>query len=629
MKKHKSPTPSWVGAFFDHKFNSLIAGPLLSLAWLLSRLTPASSWSKILFILVTLISGLPILRSAISQLRWKVVGIPALVSIAAIGASLIGEYWEAAVVTFLYSFGEYLQNLTLEKTRGALKSLMDSAPKTARVLRGDEEVEIPAGQVQKEEHVIVRPGEKIPVDGVVVRGQAAVNQAAITGESIPVERSSGDEVTAGGILELGYLQIKALRVGEDTTYSRIIHLVEEAQEAKAPAQQFLETFARYYTPGIIIMAGIALLVTRNLTLSLTLLVIACPGALVIAAPVSFVAGIGNAAKRGVLFKGGVHLEAASRINAIALDKTGTLTEGQPEVVAIYTGRDETEFLRKVAGAELYSEHHLGGAIIRAYKEEPPQPEEFETIPGQGVIAQVERETLYVGNRKLMQEHQVELGDYEELAQTQESMGRTVIWVGKEGKVEGLIAIADVLREGSVKLIHGLKKLGIKKIVLLTGDNSRTAEALAAELGIEEVSAELMPEDKLTEIRRLQEQGYQVAMVGDGVNDAPALAGADLGIAMGLAGTDAAVETADLTLVSDQPEEIPYALALSRATMANLKQNVIFALVVVFALLLGVLVGKVFLGLGMFIHQLSVLAVIVNAMRLLGYKGGFGRSLQNF
>ncbi|HOB21402.1 MAG TPA: cation-translocating P-type ATPase, partial [Bacillota bacterium] len=559
---------------------------------------------------------------ALRQLRWKVVGIPALVSIAAIGASLIGEFWEAAVVTFLYSFGEYLQKLTLDKTRGALKTLVASAPKTAKVVRDGQEVEIPAGKVEVGEVVIVRPGEKIPVDGVVTAGQAAVNQAVITGESIPVEKAAGDKVESGGIVELGYLEIEAQKVGKDTTYSRIIHLVEEAQEAKAPAQQFLERFARYYTPGIIILAVLALAISRDLRLSLTLLVIACPGALVIAAPVSFVAGIGNAARRGVLFKGGIHLEEASRINAIAFDKTGTLTVGKPQVVAVHTAEDKGELLRLVAGAERYSEHHLAGAILREYDGELPEPDSFQTVPGQGVVAQVEGNSLLVGNRRLLAEHNIDLAAWEEAADAEEARGRTIVWIAKNGKACGLISIADLPKPQVKDLMTNLKKVGVKETILLTGDNQKTAEAIAQELGITQVRAELLPEQKLSEIRALQQAGYKVAMVGDGVNDAPALAGADLGIAMGLAGTDAAVETADLTLVHDQPELIPYALALSRATMANLKQNVVFALVVVFALLLGVLVGKVFLGLGMFIHQLSVLAVIVNAMRLLGYKKEF-------
>ena len=621
MTKRNSSVPRGIGAFFDKKWNSLLAGVLLAIAWFLGKLG-IDFWSQLLFIAVTLISGLPILQTALRQLRWKVVGIPALVSIAAIGASLIGEFWEAAVVTFLYSFGEYLQKLTLDKTRGALKTLVASAPKTAKVVRDGQEVEIPAGKVEVGEVVIVRPGEKIPVDGVVTAGQAAVNQAVITGESIPVEKAAGDKVESGGIVELGYLEIEAQKVGKDTTYSRIIHLVEEAQEAKAPAQQFLERFARYYTPGIIILAVLALAISRDLRLSLTLLVIACPGALVIAAPVSFVAGIGNAARRGVLFKGGIHLEEASRINAIAFDKTGTLTVGKPQVVAVHTAEDKGELLRLVAGAERYSEHHLAGAILREYDGELPEPDSFQTVPGQGVVAQVEGNSLLVGNRRLLAEHNIDLAAWEEAADAEEARGRTIVWIAKNGKACGLISIADLPKPQVKDLMTNLKKVGVKETILLTGDNQKTAEAIAQELGITQVRAELLPEQKLSEIRALQQAGYKVAMVGDGVNVAPALAGADLGIAMGLAGTDAAVETADLTLVHDQPELIPYALALSRATMANLKQNVVFALVVVFALLLGVLVGKVFLGLGMFIHQLSVLAVIVNAMRLLGYKKEF-------
>jgi len=621
VTKRNSSVPRGIGAFFDKKWNSLLAGVLLAIAWFLGKLG-IDFWSQLLFIAVTLISGLPILQTALRQLRWKVVGIPALVSIAAIGASLIGEFWEAAVVTFLYSFGEYLQKLTLDKTRGALKTLVASAPKTAKVVRDGQEVEIPAGKVEVGEVVIVRPGEKIPVDGVVTAGQAAVNQAVITGESIPVEKAAGDKVESGGIVELGYLEIEAQKVGKDTTYSRIIHLVEEAQEAKAPAQQFLERFARYYTPGIIILAVLALAISRDLRLSLTLLVIACPGALVIAAPVSFVAGIGNAARRGVLFKGGIHLEEASRINAIAFDKTGTLTVGKPQVVAVHTAEDKGELLRLVAGAERYSEHHLAGAILREYDGELPEPDSFQTVPGQGVVAQVEGNSLLVGNRRLLAEHNIDLAAWEEAADAEEARGRTIVWIAKNGKACGLISIADLPKPQVKDLMTNLKKVGVKETILLTGDNQKTAEAIAQELGITQVRAELLPEQKLSEIRALQQAGYKVAMVGDGVNDAPALAGADLGIAMGLAGTDAAVETADLTLVHDQPELIPYALALSRVTMANLKQNVVFALVVVFALLLGVLVGKVFLGLGMFIHQLSVLAVIVNAMRLLGYKKEF-------
>lgn len=596
---------------------------LLSFAFGYSNLNPIFKDASM--IVAAFIAGYPIALNAFRAIRFRIVGIDALVTVAVIGALIIGEYWEAAAVTFLFMFGAYLEGKTLEKTRSAIKSLLDLAPNTARVIRDDKEIEIPAEEVIKDEIVIIKPGEKIPVDGTVVEGNSYVNQSAITGESIPVSKAIDDNVFSGTVIESGYIKVRADRVGEDTTFSRILQMVEEAQDKKAKTQKFLEVFSKYYTPSIIVLAALVFIITRDVELALTLLVIACPGALVISTPVSIVAGIGNGARHGVLMKGGEVIEKLGTAKVLAFDKTGTLTVGKPKVTKIkaFHGEEE-ELLKLTAIAEGYSEHPLARAILEeAGKrfENLPSPEDSEIIAGHGLKAKVEGRYILVGNRKLMVENNINISqEVEEYISQEESLGQTVVITADMDRVLGVISIADDIREGAIELIKKLKAKGIKRIVMLTGDNKRAAAAIANKLGLDDYYAELLPEGKVEMLKKLQENYGTTAMVGDGVNDAPALASADFGIAMGGAGSDVAMETADVVLMSAELNKLSYAIGLSRATVINMKQNIYFAIAIVMLLIAGVLLKLVFLSSGMLIHELSVLLVIINAIRLLGYNG---------
>ncbi len=608
----------------------VFSGILIIISFILKR-TDLNIWyGNIFMISAAIVAGLPIMKNALVALRYKILGIDALVSLAVIGAMFLQEYWEAAAVTFLFMLGDYLESKTLEKTRSSIKSLLDLAPDIARVIRNGVEVEISPAEVVEGDIVVVKPGEKIAVDGTIIEGNAYINQAAITGESIPVDKTEEETVFSGTIIESGYLKIKADRVGDDTTFARILEMVEEAQDKKARTQKFLEVFSRYYTPAIMILAALLFLFTKDLVLSLTLLVIACPGALVISTPVSIVAGIGNGAKHGVLVKGGEIMEKLGKVKVLAFDKTGTLTEGKPNVTNVKAFNiDEEELLKITAIGESYSEHPLARAIINAYEERYGElresPEEAEIITGQGLKVKIEGKKYLIGNRKLLAENSVNIREEEEnYVKSEEAHGQTVVIVSDMEKVLGTISIADTVREDAKELIMNLKKQGIEKVVMLTGDNKRAASAISEELGIDEYYAELLPEEKVQALEKLQEKFGATAMVGDGVNDAPALASADLGIAIGGAGTDVAMETADVVLMSDEIKRLSYAIGLSRATVRNMKQNIYFAIIVAAVLLAGVLGKVVFLSSGMLIHEISVLLVIVNAVRLLGY-GEKGRS----
>lgn len=577
-----------------------------------------------LMLATTLVAGAPIFRKAAGAIRYGIVGIDALVTLAVTGAIIIGEYWEAAAVTFLFTLGDYLESRTIEKTRSSIKALLDLAPVVARVRRNGEDIEVPPAEVARGDLVIVKPGERIPVDGSVVEGSGFVNQAAITGESLPVGRGPGEAVFTGTIIESGYLVLRADKVGEDTVFARILALVEEAQDKKAKTQKFLERFSRFYTPAVIALAILMYLLTRDLELSLTLLVIACPGALVISAPVSIVAGIGNGARNGVLVKGGEVMEKLGTVKAVAFDKTGTLTLGKPMVTGIAAeGMGENELLRLAAVGEAYSEHPLAKAIIREaivrFGAVDERPEESQMIPGRGLVFRMRGLKYLIGNRKLFEEQRVDTSRIEDRLRIEEGRGKTAVLVGDGDKALGAIFIADAPRPGAKRLISDLRVLGIRRIVMLTGDNTRAAAAISEELGLDGYFAELLPEDKVRVLGELQASYGRTAMVGDGVNDAPALASADLGIAIGGAGTDVAMETADVVLMSDKSDRLAYAIGLSRATVSNMRQNIYFALAVVAMLLAGVLVKTVNLSIGMLVHEASVLVVILNAVRLLGYR----------
>ncbi|MBB1515167.1 cation-translocating P-type ATPase [Tessaracoccus sp. MC1679] len=581
----------------------------------------ATTVGNILMLAAAVVAGLPIAIKAFRSLMVKHISIDLLVSVAAIGAILVGNFWEAAAVTFLFAVGGALEAATLNKTRSALAELVAVAPDTAIVLRDGQQVEISAYEVKPGETVLVKNGAKVPVDGVVIGGNGAINEASITGESIPAEKSDGDQVFAGTISTGGFLQVEARGVGADTTLARIIHRVEEAQDAKAKTQKFMDRFSKWYTPGIMVLALVVGLITRDVTLALTLLVIGCPGALVISIPVSIVAGIGRGARDGILIKGGEFLETSAKITAVALDKTGTLTEGKPkltDVVVLDPSLSSDELLTIAARAEAGSEHPLArpiidGAIARGL-EVGGLPTHTEPVAGQGIVVELDGQRVAIGNTRLLDAEGVEAPT--SVLDDLSAQGRTPMAIAIDGRLAGVVAVADKIRDDAAEMIRRLHANGVKKVVMLTGDNQRVADAVGAQVGVDEVHAGLLPEDKLDIVAKLQREGHVVAMVGDGVNDAPALATADIGVAMGAAGTGVAIETADIALMKDDLLKLPQAVRLARRTVANMKQNITVALVVVATLLAGVLFGGVTMAIGMLVHEASVLVVIVNAMRLL-------------
>ncbi|HET6785729.1 MAG TPA: cation-translocating P-type ATPase, partial [Erysipelotrichaceae bacterium] len=515
----------------------------ISIAFILKQFEDLSLFANIFMLVTTVIAGTPIFKKAFSAIRYKIIGIDALVTIAVIGAVLIGEYWEAAAVTFLFMLGDYLESRTIEKTRSSIKALLDLAPKKATVLRDGREIIIGVDEVLIEDTVIVKPGEKISVDGNVLEGNAYVNQSSITGESLPVYKSSSDSVFSGTTIESGYLVISAQKIGDDTTFAHILQLVEDAQDSKAKTQKFIEKFSAYYTPAIVVLSIVMYLITRDIELSLTIIVIACPGALVISTPVSIVAGIGNGAKHGVLFKGGESIEKLGKIKAVAFDKTGTLTVGKPEVKKIKTfGVSEHDALKIAALGESYSEHPLGKAIIaKALTEKidlSAKIDNIEILTGLGIQFDYLQTHYRIGNRSLLKSLNIDYNQIEEEIKQEEAQGYTTILLSNDKQILALIMIADAIRDDSHELIKQLHKANIK-VIMLTGDNQRTAESIAKQLQIDEFYGDLLPENKVEVLNKLKNKYGLVAMVGDGVNDAPALASADIGIAMGQAGADVA------------------------------------------------------------------------------------------
>src|SRR5690554_6864141 len=578
-----------------------------------------------LLITASIVAGIPTFLKAWQAARLKMFSIELLVTIAVIGALIIGEYVESAAVTFLFLFGAFLEGRSLNKARSSLRSLMDMAPLQATVLRDGIRSVIKAEEVVKNDLVIIQTGEKIPIDGRIASGRASVNEAAITGESVPVSKSEEDKVFSGSILDSGYLEVVAESVGEETTFSKIIELVEEAQEGKAKTQRFLEKFAAIYTPGIIVLSILVWIITQDIHLALTFLVIACPGALVISAPVSIVAGIGNGARNGILIKGGEVMENLAKINAMVFDKTGTLTKGSPEVTAVKGfGISEEELLLMAAEAEVISEHHLGRAIVKEAERKGlklvHEPSEVNVLKGRGIAVVLNNKPLYIGNRKGLVQNEIAIDpEVEDYATAREKEGNTAVFIADDKKILGVISIADKIREKASNTVHQLKSIGVNHLVMLTGDNQHTANIVGEQLGLDGIYSELLPEDKAEKIKSCMAKGRNLAMIGDGVNDAPALATADVGIAMGVAGTDVAMETADVVLMADNLEKLTHALKLSKATIRNMKQNMFLAVGTVALLLAGVLTKNVNLASGMLIHELSVLLVILNAIRLVRYK----------
>lgn len=616
----------WLTSLQAKKYISLGSATLLVVVFLLSRANTAAQLQEGILIAVSVAAGIPILISAVRALTVKAFSIDLLVTIAVAGALIIGEYVESAVVAFLFIFGAYLEVRTLAKTRESLKNLIDMAPKEAEVIRHGESVVVNIDDVEVGDRVVVRVGGQIPIDGTVVKGEGAINEAAVTGEPVAVVKSRGDSVWSGTVAETGYLEVRADRVGEDTTFSQIIELVEEAQDSKAPTQKFLDKFANIYTPAIIVAAIVAWAVTKDVRFALTLLVIACPGALVISTPVSLVAGLGNASKHGALIKGGDALERFAKIDTLVMDKTGTVTEGRPEVNAVVTfnGFTEAEVLAAAGSLEQASEHPLGRMIVASAREAgldlSATPSEVTVIRGKGIEGRLADRAgtplhVVVGSARMFADLP---SDARQQAAAQEQLGNTVSFVALDGRLAGFIAISDRLRPEVADSIAALRDTGIRTFVMLTGDNRHTANAVAQAVGIDEVYAELMPADKVSAVENLKAGGHTVAMIGDGVNDAPAIATADLGIAMG-GGTDVSVESADVVLVGNRFDQLLQARATARATAANMRQNTAIALITVFFLIAGVLFDMVHMGSGMLIHQASVIIVVLNAMRLITFR----------
>jgi len=584
------------------------------------------------YLLSMLIGGYALFRKGLLNLTRLQFDMYTLMTIAILGAAAIGEWGEGATVVILFAISEALETYSMDKARQSIRALMDIAPKQALIRRGDEEIMVPVDEIQIGDIMIVKPGQKLAMDGVVVKGSSSINQAPITGESIPVAKNIGDQVYAGTLNEEGLLEVKVTKRVEDTTIAKIIHLVEEAQAERAPSQAFVDRFAKIYTPAILI-AGFLVAVIPPLLFQadwsdwiyrgLALLVVGCPCALVISTPVSIVTAIGNAARNGVLIKGGIHLEEAGALSIIAFDKTGTLTRGVPVVTDFISliPNKEKDFLSIAVSIEKNSQHPLASAILRKAEEEAvpiQEVEDFSSLTGKGVQAKVNGVLYYIGSPGLFEEL-LPAGIPEQTKKRildLQQQGKTVMVLGTEIEMLALIAVADEVRESSKEVIRRLHELGIKKTVMLTGDNRATAEAIGKQLGVGEVQAELLPQDKLEFIKQLRADGSKVAMVGDGVNDAPALAASTVGIAMGGAGTDTALETADIALMADDLKKLPFTIRLSHQALRIIKQNITFSLAIKAIALLLIVPGWLTLWMAVFADMGATLIVTLNGLRLL-------------
>ena len=657
---------TWIGAGF------LVLGLLFE--FVLTGLNPAVAsvlnhpltLADGLFMVAIVLSGYPVVRGGYYSARNRSLDIDLLMGTAIIAATGIGYFVEAATLAVLFSIAELLEDYSMDRARDSLRELMELSPDEATVRRDGDEVTVPAEDVAVGETVIVRPGEKIPLDGTVVDGQSAVDESPITGESIPVDKSQGDEVYAGAINEEGYLEVEVTSTARDSTLSQIIEMVQGAQEKRTEKEQFVDRFAGYYTPVVVALAILTaavppLLIDGPVTVDvagyalvlpggwqpwfirgLTLLVIACPCAFVISTPVSVVSGITSAAKNGVLIKGGNHLEAMGAVDVVALDKTGTLTKGELSVTDVVPlgDNDETDVLRYAASLEQRSEHSIAAAIIAHADEagvtDRPAPSEFESLTGKGIRATIDGETYYAGKPALFEElgfdlsraaHATDGGAVTAETETAldlsgtvlsdlEQAGKSVVLVGTESELLGVVAIADEVRPGAARAVERLHGLGVEHVVMLTGDNEGTARAIAEQVGVDEYRAELLPDEKVAAVDELQATYGAVAMVGDGINDAPALATADVGIAMGAAGTDTALETADIALMGDDIAKLPYLYALSHEANGVIRQNIWSSLGVKALLALGVPLGFVSVALAVVVGDMGMsLGVTGNALRL--------------
>lgn len=593
---------------------------LIAASFLLERTRPDSILPTLPALAALAVLGGPIIWGAAKGLWAKEMNVDELVSLAMIASVIIGEYLTAAIVAFIMVLGSTLEQFTSQKARNAIQALIRLNPQTATVLRDGVESSVPLGEIRSEDEVIIRPGETISVDGTVVRGSAVVNQASLTGESKPVEKTVGDNVYAGTSSYSGMLVVRVKQVGEETTLGKLIRLVQEAESMRAPVLRLADKYAGYFTPLIVCICIAVYLFTGDNHRAITVLIVGCPCAFILAAPTAITASLGNAARNGVMIKSGAFLEELGRINAVAFDKTGTLTTGKPVVTDIVPagGLAPEYVLHLAASAEKYSEHPLARAIqesAKAYGCSPAEPEGFNLVPGAGVESLVEGKKVFVGAA-------TDLEPEGGLSQVLSAGAKTRLVVKEDGRIAGWLYISDELRQGiRGVVIPQLNRLGITKILLLTGDRQSVAAHLAQAGGIREYESGLLPEQKLQRIKGLQQQGYKVAMVGDGINDAPSLAAADIGIAMGAMGADVAVESADIALMSDDLTKLPFALELGRATLKTINFNILFAIIFNSLAILFSSLGWLNPVTGALAHNIGSVLVVLNSARLIRRRFG--------
>jgi Cd2+/Zn2+-exporting ATPase len=609
---------------------TVISGVFAIMGGILRYLQFADTFTIPILLIAVITGGFYIARKGWKEAIHLTLGMNFLMSIAVIGAMFIGEWSEAAMVIFLFALAQLLESFSLDRARKSIQSLMELAPNVALLKDETGERIVPVEEINIGDVIIIKPGERIPMDGIVCSGNSTVNQAPMTGESMPVKKNINDEVFAGTINDKGTLEVHVTRKFEDSTLSRIIHLVEEAQAKKAPSQSFVEKFAKYYTPAVVSFAVLLSIIPPlvfNASFNewfyraLVLLVISCPCALLISTPVTIVSGLTNAARNGILIKGGAYLENFGQLKALAFDKTGTLTEGKPGVQKIIplNGSSEDEILAIAASIESRSEHPLAQAIVdyAQLKNISFQPlASFESLTGKGVRATIDGKTYLIGNHRLFEENGwCEEEIHGHLAGIERKNHSAVI-LGHEKKVLGIISIADAIRQDADNAIQNLHRAGIQKTIMLTGDNYQTAEAIAQEIGIDEFHAELLPEDKVEAVKNLLTQYKQVAMIGDGINDAPALATATMGISMGTSGTDVALETSDIALMKDDLSKLAYLKRLSRKTVCIVKQNIFTALFLKGIFVILAIPGLATLWMAVFADMGASLIVVFNGLRAL-------------
>jgi Zn2+/Cd2+-exporting ATPase len=632
--RSKSKLSSW---WREKQQLALVACGLTTLATFVLGLTIVpQNYTFIGYIIAVLVGVYYPARKAIIALMNLTATIHLLMLIGSVGALVLGMWAEAAILIFVYSLGDVLESYAVDKARGAIRSLMNLAPKQALVRKDGEEIYLPVEDINVGDTVIVKPGERIPVDGTVQTGSSFVDQSTVTGESFPVTKSIGDMVFAGTINQKSFLEVRVDKPASETMLSKIIYSVEEAQAKKISFQRFSDRFSNTYTPAMFVL-GILVAVVPPLFFGadwmtfilrgLVVFVVSCSCGLALSVPVAVVAAMANAARKGVVFKGGAYFEAAKNVKVIAFDKTGTLTIGRPEVTDILClgNHSEIELLKLASGIECRSGHPLANAIVRKAKESniavEANLEDFTDITGKGVKAKIEGQQCFAGNARFMQENDIAIKEDQDKIAELENQGKTTILVGQNGKLSGILAIADALRPGAKETLSVLREQGTRT-VMLTGDNERCAKAIAAQAGVDEFYAQLLPDDKVRVIKELKAKYGSVAMVGDGVNDAPAMAVSNVGIAMGAAGTDVAIEAGDIVLMSDDLSKINYVRELSSKTVNNIKENIAVSLINIAFMVAAALLGYLGLVTGLLLNEISALLVIGNALRLLTTKNKF-------